>query len=94
MVKYFVCLAGAKGGRAPGPGRAWRRGRVLLLAAHAELRGLFEDLIHEGERPGRLAKALCAARLELLLLKVEEHVGQGVARRAIRRASGSCAAGR
>jgi AraC-like DNA-binding protein len=77
MVKYFVCLAGAgaprrlaQAGVAPG--------QVHVLAAHAELRGLCEDLIHEGQRPGRLAMALCAARLELLLLKVEEHIGQGV----------------
>lgn len=77
MVKYFVCLAGAKAGRRLAQAGV-APGRVLLLAAHAELRGLFEDLIHEGERRGRLAKALCATRLELLLLKVEEHVRQGV----------------
>lgn len=76
MVKYFVSLAGgaaaarrlARAGVAPGG--------VRVLAAHAELRGLFEELIHEGQRPGRLTRALCAARLELLLLKVEEHMAQ------------------
>ncbi len=76
MVKYFVCLVGtaaarrlAQAGVAPG--------RVHVLPTHAELRGLFEELIHEGQRPGQLARAQCATRLELLLLKVEEHVGQG-----------------
>lgn len=77
MVKYFVCLAGGKAdqrlaqtGVAPG--------RVRLLSAHAELRGLFEDLIHEGQRRGKLTMELCATRLELLLLKVEEHLRQGL----------------
>lgn len=76
MVKYFVSLAGgAAGRRLTQAGVA--PGRVHVLAAHAELRGLFEELIHEGQRPGRLTRALCAARLELLLLKVEEHIEHG-----------------
>jgi AraC family transcriptional regulator len=76
MLKYFVCLAGAKAGlRLVQAGVA--PARVQLLAVHAELRGLFEDLIHEGQRRGRLTMALCAVRLELLLLKVEEHIRQG-----------------
>lgn len=76
LVKYFVCLAGTdatarlkRAGVSPG--------RVRGLATHAEMRGLFEELIHEGQRPGRLARALCKARLELLLLKVEEHIAHG-----------------
>ena len=76
MVKYFVCLAGT------GATERLKRagvsvGRVRVLATHAEMRGLFEELIHEGQRPGRLAQSLCAARLEVLLLKVEEHVAHG-----------------
>lgn len=76
MVKYFVCIAGGAAARrltqaGVGPGQ------VKVLATHAEMRGLFEELIHEGQRPGRLARALCAAQLEVLLLKVEEHVAQG-----------------
>jgi AraC family transcriptional regulator len=76
LVKYFVCLTGgaaakrlARAGVAPGV--------LKMLTAHAELRGLFEELIHEGQRPGRLALELCATRLELLLLKIEEHIRAG-----------------
>jgi hypothetical protein len=87
MLKYFVCLTGAKAGlRLVQAGVA--PARVQLLAVHAELRGLFEDLIHEGQRRGRLTMALCAVRLELLLLKVEEHIRQG-AQAKTRRASAS-----
>lgn len=76
LVKYFVCFSGAgiaerlkKTGVSPG--------RVRTLATHAEMRGLFEELIHEGQRPGKLARSICAVRLELLLLKIEEHIAQG-----------------
>lgn len=79
LVKYFVCVAGTGGvtrlqraGLVPG--------RLRTLARHAEIRGLFEELIHEGQRPGKLAQAICAARLELLLLKIEEHIAQGIRR--------------
>jgi|UniRef100_UPI00404B0D0E AraC family transcriptional regulator len=76
MVKYFVCLAGT--GAAARLQRAGvRPGEMRVLAVHAEMRGLFEDLIHEGQRPGKLARALAATRLELLLLKVEEHIAHG-----------------
>lgn len=76
LVKYFVCLAGRRAAsRLARAGVA--AGRVRPLATHAEMRGLFEDLIHEGQRPGRLARAIGLTRLELLLLKVEEHVAHG-----------------
>ncbi|MFI5356478.1 MAG: helix-turn-helix domain-containing protein [Opitutales bacterium] len=79
MVKYFVCLAGrGTGARLAAAGVG--PGRVRTLATHAEMRGLFEDLIHEGQRPGRLARALGATRLELLLLKVAEHGAHGARR--------------
>ncbi len=76
MVKYFVCLTGSTAARrlaqaGVGPGQ------MHGLAAHAELRGLFDDLIQEGQRQGPLTRALCETRLELLLLKLEEHVRQG-----------------
>nr|MBP6508195.1 AraC family ligand binding domain-containing protein [Opitutaceae bacterium] len=77
MVKYFVCLTGAAAARRLAQAGV-APGRVHVLAVHAELRGLFEELIHEGQRPGRLARALCAARLELLLLKMEEHISHGL----------------
>jgi AraC-like DNA-binding protein len=76
LVKYFVCLAGRSAARRlEQAGMA--AGRVRQFAAHGELRGLFEDLIHEGQRRGRLVGALSVARLELLLLKVEEHAAHG-----------------
>lgn len=80
MVKYFVCVTGRGAiGRLERAGVG--PGRMRMLATHAEMRGLFEELIHEGQRAGRLARALSAARLELLLLKVEEHIAHGPPRR-------------
>jgi AraC-like DNA-binding protein len=71
MVKYFLCLAGADV-----PMRLARAGVALgkarTLAAHAEVRNGFEDLIREGQHHGRLVARLCAARLEVLLLKIED----------------------
>jgi len=79
LVKYFVCLAGT-GATSRFKKAGVGLGRLRTLATHAEMRGLFEELIHEGQRPGKLARAICAARLELLLLKIEEHVAQGARR--------------
>jgi AraC family transcriptional regulator len=78
MVKYFLCLTG------PGvPARLARAGigpaAVRQLAAHAEVRSLWEDLIREGRHHGRLTARSCAALLEVLLLKLED-----LARRAAR----------
>ncbi len=71
MLKYFLCLAGseaaarlAHAGVAPG--------RVRQLPAHAEVRSLLENLIREGRRHGRLVPKLCAALLEVVLLKLED----------------------
>jgi AraC-like DNA-binding protein len=70
MVKYFLCLAGVDT-----PTRLTRAGVALgkarTLAAHAEVRNGFEDLIREGQHHGRLVARLCAARLEVLLLKIK-----------------------
>ncbi|QYM78053.1 AraC family transcriptional regulator [Horticoccus luteus] len=73
MVKYFVCLAGqgsaarlARAGVAPGG--------VRRLAAHAEMRDLFEELIHDAQRATPVARELASARLEVLLLKLEEQM--------------------
>lgn len=76
LVKYFVCLAGT-GATARLRRAGVSAGRVRVLATHAEMRGLFEELIHEGQRPGKMTRALSAARLELLLLKIEEHIAHG-----------------
>ncbi len=71
MVKYFLGLAGE--GVAPrlrrcgvGPGSARQ------LAAHAEVTSVLEDLLREGQRSGALARRICAALFELLLLKIED----------------------
>jgi len=79
LVKYFVCLAGT-GATSRLKKAGVGLGRLRTLATHAEMRGLFEELIHEGQRPGKLARAICAVRLELLLLKIEEHIAQGARR--------------
>lgn len=80
MLKYFVSLAGT------GASRRLQRcgvgpGQLRELSGHAAVRGLFDDLIEEGQRAGRLTRRLCAARLEVLLLKIEEQLAQGPARR-------------
>lgn len=74
MLKYFVCFTG------PNARRRLRRagvapGSAITLAAHAEIRGVLEDLVREGQRSGGLARTICAHLLELLLLKIEDAVG-------------------
>jgi len=71
MVKYFLSLAGHD------VARRLRRcgvasGTARSLAAHAEVTSVLEDLMREGQRSGVLAGRICAALLELLLLKVED----------------------
>ncbi len=73
MVKYFLSLAGTD---VP---RRLRRcgvrpGSARVLAAHAEITSVLEDLVREGQRSGALAGRICAALLELLLLKIEDGV--------------------
>jgi AraC-like DNA-binding protein len=70
MVKYFVSLAGRtvaarlkRCGLAPG--------QVRVLAVPAEVTGVLEDLVREGQRTGALTAEICAALGELLLLKIE-----------------------
>lgn len=76
MVKYFLCVTGGRVARrlrraGVGPGQSG------LLAAHAEIRGIFEDILREGQRTGELAPAICAQLFELLLLKIEEAAQAG-----------------
>ena len=79
LVKYFVCFAGS-GATSRLKKAGMGLGRLRTLVTHAEMRGLFEELIHDGQRPGKLARSICSARLELLLLKIEEHFEQGTRR--------------
>jgi len=71
MVKYFLCLAGREV-----PHRLARAGvalgRVRSFAAHAELRSLLEELIREGRHHRPLAGRVCAALVEVLLLKLAD----------------------
>lgn len=74
MLKYFVCAAGTdvarrlrKAGVGPGEAR--------VLAAHAEIRSVLEDVVREGQRTGPLAAEICAQLFELLLLKIEDAAG-------------------
>ena len=71
MVKYFLAFAGTEG-----PARLRRcgvpSGRARQLAAHAEVTSVLEDLVREGQRSGALARRICAALFELLLLKIED----------------------
>jgi len=70
MVKYFLSFTGREAGRrlarcgvAPG--------RVRALAAPAEITSVLEDIVREGQHTGVLAPQVCAALVELLLLKIE-----------------------
>ena len=71
MEKYFLAFAGTAV-----PTRLRRcgvpPGRARQLAAHAELTSVLEDLVREGQRSGALARRICAALFELLLLKIED----------------------
>ncbi|MCX6955582.1 MAG: AraC family transcriptional regulator [Verrucomicrobia bacterium] len=71
MVKYFLSFAGSQV-----PLRLRRcgvpPGRARLLAAHAEVTSVLEDLVREGQRSGALARRICAVLAELLLLKIED----------------------
>jgi AraC-like DNA-binding protein len=71
MEKYFLAFAGSSA-----PARLRRGGvppgRARQLAAHAEITSVLEDLVREGQRSGALARRICAALFELLLLKIED----------------------
>lgn len=71
MVKYFLTFGGS------GVPARLRQcgvgfGDARQLAAHAEVASVFEDLVREGQRSGTLARQICSALLELLLLKIED----------------------
>ena len=71
MVKYFLAFAGRDV-----RSRLQRCGLTIRgvreLAAHAEVTSVFEDIVREGQRSGTLVHRICAALLELLLLKIED----------------------
>lgn len=70
MVKYFLSFAGRRtAGRLEAAGMEC--GSVRTLAAHGEVRRVFDELILEGRRAGLLAREICRTLLELLLLRIE-----------------------
>lgn len=71
LVKYFLCVAGT------GVPQRLRRcgvalGEVRVLAAHAEVTSVLEDLVREGQRSGTLVQRICTVLFELLLLKIQD----------------------
>ena len=74
MAKYFLCLTGNRARprlRAAGI----RPGSVVPLAMFPEVQRVWEDLIREGGHHRATAGRVCAALVEVLLLKIEELAG-------------------
>jgi AraC-like DNA-binding protein len=71
MVKYFVAFAG-RGVRKSLERCGLGVNVARQLPAHAEVTSVFEDLVREGQRSGALAERICAALVDLLLLKIED----------------------
>lgn len=78
MAKYFLCLSG---GRVPARLRAAgiTTRDVVRLAMFAEVQRVWDDLIHEGRYHRATAGRICAALVEVLLLKIEDLAGRSVA---------------
>ena len=70
LVKYFVCFGGSRAARVLSASGV-PAGRVLSLAAHAEVRSVLEELIVEGQRGGPEAPEISRVLVELLLLRVK-----------------------
>jgi AraC-like DNA-binding protein len=71
MAKYFLCLTGARA-RARLRAAGIRPGGAAQLAMFPEVQRLWEDIIREGGHHRASAGRLCAALVEVLLLKIEE----------------------
>jgi AraC-like DNA-binding protein len=71
MAKYFLCLTGPQ--TLPRLRQAGLEpNRVRYLAMFAEVQHIVENLLREGQHHRRLVPRICAAELEVLLLKIEE----------------------
>jgi len=71
MAKYFLCLTGARAQtrlREAG----LRPNGMVLLAMFPEVQRVWEDLLREGRHHRATAGRICAALVEVLLLKIEE----------------------
>jgi AraC family transcriptional regulator len=74
MAKYFICLTGTRASariRAAG----LRPAGTVHLAMFTEVQRVLEDIIREGSHHRATAGRICAALVEVLLLKVEELAG-------------------
>jgi AraC-like DNA-binding protein len=74
MAKYFLCLTGARA-RARLRAAGLRPGQATQLAMFPEVQRVWEDLIREGGHHRATADRVCAALVEVLLLKIEELAG-------------------
>jgi len=78
MAKYFLCLTGARAtARLRAAGISAHD--VIRLAMYAEVQRVWDDLIHEGRYHRATAGRICAALVEVLLLKIEDLSGRAVA---------------
>jgi AraC-like DNA-binding protein len=77
MAKYFFCLTGPRArARLRAAGISSRD--TIRLAMFAEVQRVWEDLIHEGRYHRATAGRVCAALVEVLLLKIEDLAGRSV----------------
>ena len=70
MAKYFLCLTGT-GARDRLRGAGVRPNAVVSLAMFTEVQRVWEELLREGRQHGSTAERICAALVEVLLLKIE-----------------------
>lgn len=73
MVKYFLCLSGRDAARRL-ESCAPAFGSTVQVADPIEIRELFEWMLREGHEHTALARQICQAVLDLLLLKLEQAV--------------------
>lgn len=74
MAKYFLCLTGARA-RTRLRAAGIRAGAVAELVMFLEVQRVLDDLIREGRHHRATAGRICAALVEVLLLKIEELAG-------------------
>lgn len=73
LTKYFICVSG-RGFEARLKALRFPVGRVARVAAHGEVRNVFEEIIREGRQSGEHADRICALLLDVLLLKIADGV--------------------
>jgi AraC-like DNA-binding protein len=76
LVKYFLCLSGRQA-HSLIASRASLFDGPVRLARHAELRELFDWIIREGQDPSPQAAEACLKLLEVILLKLSQHLEAG-----------------